>query len=383
MNIWSTGILSFVTMTLDFVIIGILTYFAIQQQKLNQYLYYIVAVFIVGHICAFYLFSQGLDKANTSFLLVVAAMVLGGLCITYFSTFLNLNKIFHNSLVDYSLAAFAIIIALALLYSFQKSFFDFYLNEKRPTWFGLFINLLFFLPCMIHDFIDFITKEWFQTSISMIILLFIEIGIITLYFMWPKITSNIIPYSLLMTEPAFLNYQAVLSGSDPMIIHNVVSNSDDNSTHFRNEYAISMWIYINDYTKISVSRQVFSYGGESTTQNYKPIIWYQENQLKFAFSGNKPQYSCPLLLQKWNNIVVNYKLGDADLFINGDLQFHYSFQKGDSPTYDLSDQVTIGDEHGVDGAICNVRYYPFYLSKSAIAMEYNALQLFNPPLGKA
>jgi len=104
--------------------------------------------------------------------------------------------------------------------------------------------------------------------------------------------------------------------------------------------------------------------------------------LSIAFSGNTSQYSCPFLLQKWNNIVVNYKLGDADLFINGDLQFHYSFQKGDTPVYDLTDQVIVGDDNGVDGAICNVRYYPFYLSKSTIAYEYNALSLFNPPLGK-
>ena len=45
-----------------------------------------------------------------------------------------------------------------------------------------------------------------------------------------------------------------------------------------------------------------------------------------------------------------------------------------------SDNITIGDENGISGAICNVSYFPNTLSSFDISKTYNLLMLKNPPI---
>jgi hypothetical protein len=44
------------------------------------------------------------------------------------------------------------------------------------------------------------------------------------------------------------------------------------------------------------------------------------------------------------------------------------------------DQITIGDEDGVSGGICNVVYFPQSISKDRIDINYNILSKKNPPV---
>jgi hypothetical protein len=85
--------------------------------------------------------------------------------------------------------------------------------------------------------------------------------------------------------------------------------------------------------------------------------------------------------QKWNNLVMNFTSTQADLFINGKLEYTYIFQ-GNPPSYSPIDFITIGQDKGLDGAICNVTYYPGPLSLIEIANNYNLLSLRNPPTYK-
>ena len=48
--------------------------------------------------------------------------------------------------------------------------------------------------------------------------------------------------------------------------------------------------------------------------------------------------------------------------------------------YISSDRITIGENGGVSGGICNVVYYPATLGKTKIDLFYNTLKILNPPV---
>ena len=84
--------------------------------------------------------------------------------------------------------------------------------------------------------------------------------------------------------------------------------------------------------------------------------------------------------QKWNNLVFNYYSDHVDLFVNGNLELTYKFDDTNRPKYEPTDMINIGSKDGLNGAVCNVRYYTEPLSKSKIINMYNLLMYKNPPV---
>ena len=85
-------------------------------------------------------------------------------------------------------------------------------------------------------------------------------------------------------------------------------------------------------------------------------------------------------LQRWHNLVVNYVGGTVDVFLNGELVA--SVKR--IVSFKLMNRLTVGDtEHngrnGIGGGICNIVYYPNYISKSKIMANYNTFKDKNPP----
>ena len=44
------------------------------------------------------------------------------------------------------------------------------------------------------------------------------------------------------------------------------------------------------------------------------------------------------------------------------------------------DKISVGDGEGVSGAICNLVYFPSYMSKTRIETNYNLFKNKNPPI---
>jgi hypothetical protein len=74
-----------------------------------------------------------------------------------------------------------------------------------------------------------------------------------------------------------------------------------------------------------------------------------------------------MLLQKWNNIIINYSGGVLDIFLNGEL---VKSDIGVIP-YHTIDNLTIGQDDGIKGGICNVVYFKRALNSSNIYYLYN------------
>ena len=101
--------------------------------------------------------------------------------------------------------------------------------------------------------------------------------------------------------------------------------------------------------------------------------------LDFDEEGNRILFIQPgILLQKWNNIIINYNGGILDIFLNGEL---LKSDIGVVPYYTL-DNLTIGKDGGINGGICNVVYFKKTLSAFNIYLLYNMIKNKTPPVSK-
>jgi len=83
--------------------------------------------------------------------------------------------------------------------------------------------------------------------------------------------------------------------------------------------------------------------------------------------------------QKWNHIVFNYYENSVDLFVNGNLE--RSVDLRNNPIIQLpTDVISLGDEDGIHGALCNLVYYNVPLTQTKISQIYNINSMKNPPL---
>jgi hypothetical protein len=83
-----------------------------------------------------------------------------------------------------------------------------------------------------------------------------------------------------------------------------------------------------------------------------------------------------VLLQKWNNMIINYGGGILDIFLNGDLVK----SSIEVIPYMKLDMLTIGSDGGVNGGICNVVYYKTPLTITNIYYIYKNVKDKNPPV---
>ena len=265
---------------------------------------------------------------------------------------------------------------------------------------GWIANFIFFLPCLLSDFIEYIRKELNLTPSTVYILLFLEAAILAVYYYLPPLFQwhlkshgkTLLHDSLFFKDPKIVAHYSELPK-----IHKSL-----NPTMMQN-YAISMWIYVNPNSTSSENKQIFSYGSE----DFKPKITYatsddsinddsykrsKKEKLKIILYGNDSNIDNNIIYvhvdgQKWNNIVFNYYKHNVDVYINGKMEYSIDYPTN-SVTFNNQDKIELGvevDEFGnnkyyLNGAICNVVYFTKALTRSQIATQYNLLFMQNPPV---
>jgi hypothetical protein len=227
-----------------------------------------------------------------------------------------------------------------------------------------------------------------MTSKLVYILFLFEIFLILIYNYLPKLINYFDKKdgTVLLDNGVFLDNRKTIGSSQVMQIPLTKLENQNSQIVFQRNYAFSMWIYLNaqpeNFVSYSKETIIFDCGKGKPRISYFNDINDDTGKNKYIVyftNSRRVGFETSLPLQKWNNFVFNYDSNKIDLFINGELAKTYSFNN-DMPKFKASDLIVVGSDNGLDGAICNVRYYPNKLSLSHITTTYNLLMHKNPPV---
>jgi hypothetical protein len=288
----------------------------------------------------------------------------------------------------YLLIPIIVLVGVAIFYKMIMN----YINNLTGVS-GFIADLIFFIPCMLVDLLEYMKQQFKITPSIVYILFIIEILLILLYIYLPAVVSKSLKTksTVLLNKPVYLSSEKLLATSKVGELDNSNSNNQTTTTmNYRRNYSISFWTMVNTHSNSNISyvneNTIFKYGhiDSNNNKNYKPYVSYKIDETgdnyTFHFSNSKDSvYKVSLPTQKWHNFVFNYNNSRVDLFINGKLERTYEFSD-DLPVYSSSDEIIVGNENGLDGAVCNVQYFTVPLTNTDIANMYNLYMLKNPPV---
>jgi len=327
-------------------------------------------------------------------LLMLFGTVISGLII-FWLVYNIQNLSSDSSIVSFVLNLLLVIILLGLIYKTINVNFPLG-NSKKNGFFNIIINLIFYIPCIFSNLFDFIGKlaagEINSNTAGSLIMLVVAILLIAAYFSLPVLLNK---FSLqggkqLVNKPVYTDTQYTLGTYEEL------GNSKDTSGNYlpSYQYAISCWVFIDaaapntnaSYEKYTSllnfgNKPNILYNGSTNTlmitMEQKDLEKNTTNKFtEFDDNGNRIMYkSGNILLQKWNNIIINYNGGVLDVFLNGELV------KSDVcvvPYYTI-DSLTIGENNGLKGGICNVIYFNEPLTTNQLYNLYNSVKFKTPP----
>ena len=250
-----------------------------------------------------------------------------------------------------------------------------------------------------------------------------------------QLINQPIPTDILTNVTSYQSLSEIDKMNSQYLANAMTYQATPSTVTFNYEYALSFWFYIDSFppsTSASYMKVVpiLSYG-ENPTVKYnsadntlyitvkqmvegKPVIDYikeQETQINEQTAdkwksaekqktiqekiqdtianiktmpfgndvdaeGHRIIYKHPnVLLQKWNNIVLNNNGGTLDVFYNGQLVKSAI----EVVPYMKLDMLTVGSENGISGNISNLLYFSEPLDIITINRLYNSLKDKNPP----
>ena len=321
-------------------------------------------------------------------LLILFGIVISALII-FWITYNIENLSGNSSIISFILNLLLVVIILGLIYRTINIKLPVG-NTKKNAFFNLISSTIFYIPCLVNGLFDWLGKivvsEYNSTTAGSLMMLILAIGLIIAYFKAPSLFNYVSTQGgeQLVNNPVYTDTMYNLGSYQEL----------NNSDNFDYQYAISCWIFINAMPPNTNS----SYNKFTSLINYgnKPNILYngktntlmitmkqkdldkttKNNILEFDSEGNRIIYKkSDILLQKWNNIIINYSGGTFDVFLNGEL-VKSSIEVIPYYTYE---NLTIGENNGIKGGICNVVYFRQSLTSSNIYYLYNTLKNRTPP----
>lgn len=295
---------------------------------------FIIVLPIITLLCVILLITEQtygrIVIAGTVFAISICAII-------YYFLISSVSQYIFNKYLFYLVVGLIIIIGLTIIVTIIS-----YNFRKATGWSGFFVNLLFYIPCLIRDAIRVMTQEYQNTSSTIFILFIFQILLILMYFyLFPLIDTAAYPSSiLLLNEPVMLNKKLDISNNHKLLSQTVCPTDDKNNKclnenikiqNINRSFAISMWVYVNPApkTKLGYNKKtpIFTLSGPSadTTNStnyttYLSLDFENNEDTKTLFSlfvsGSQLTDEISLetinpiplnmKLQRWNNIVFNY-----------------------------------------------------------------------------
>jgi hypothetical protein len=328
------------------------------------YLYTTIAIvpIVIGVIYA--LTNSGSSQLETGDYIKYGAGLIMFLLVVYF---------FNNSSISTQMVYLAggfiqfvillmIVVALAIIYKVGYNYI-----YKMQGWSGFTVNLIFYIPCMLLDLLEYVKADLKQAPKAVYILLIIELILGLLYIYAPKITKAFTKSlsnkdgKVVLAEPITISKESRLSSY-------VDLQNDVLGDKFiiNNKFAISAWVYITPmHSSHSGDVTIFEF------TDYHPRLIYNGEIGKFKVFLNQIEVKVvDMPLQKWNHLVFNYTKSNADIFINGELK---GSVKRDEVNENLTigDAIVVGQANGLIGGVCNIVYFNRPLVKYEIETIYS------------
>ena len=320
-------------------------------------------------------------------LLTLFGIVISGLLIAWLVYFLQ-SLSGQSNTISFILNLSLVLVVLSLIYKIIiVPLPNANANSKKDSFFSLIINLILYIPCLFTTAFDSIMKHinsktttdsTDSTTKSSIILLILSIVLLAGYVFLPYFIKlfTLQGGRLLVNKPVYTDSINTLATYEEL----------NGTTDFEYRYGLSFWVFIHANPNSTSSNKFVSllnYGNKPnilykastntlmitmeqkglTKQNNK-LIDFDENNNRIIYKQNN------ILLQKWNNIVINYSGGTLDIFFNNKLVK----SAVEVVPYMSLDILTIGSENGVDGGICNVVYFTEPLTVSKMYILYNMVK---------
>jgi len=274
----------------------------------------------------------------------------------------------------------------------------------------LMANVLFFLPCLMLDFVDTVREQFGLTTRPIIILLAVELVLILAGHVLPSAVAKAINHTgvqivsapISMTNNTRVSTYEIKFVDARSIVESMPTSSPDGGTAepiqvlLQNyNYGVSAWFYIhpqppstNPEYSADASLNVLNFGSFGPNIAYSP----KSNALQIKMDGGKASSdssSIPPItdipLQTWNNVVVNSDKGTIDIFVNNKLVYtgnHVTVPDTTAKYASIGGGSSSSESNndGIQGEICNVVLNRAPFTKNEIAWLYKTNKMLNPPV---
>lgn len=365
-------------------IVALIVFFAVTNESTsysNENIY-----FFMTPLLLLFLFNMVLlftNEPSTNQLYNMYALGFGVafliLCIYFYAS----NNQYGNLVFSYisGILLFLIIVgSLATLFYFVGKYL-----QRIEGVSGFIIHLIFYIPCLLLQFIGYLKKEFNDTTNDVFYLfLFMVIAVLSYLFL-PKVVQYFSTRNAVILQPktTFINTENVVAGSEEWMQRDTAGKRQYNQN-----FSLSCWVYLNNqptnYSSYAEETTIieFAEGAPKVTYEYAKNENDENDKLNIYFTNHEEYYNesitLPIKKQKWNHLVFNYNSQYADVFLNGKLERTLNLANK-PPQFDASQFLVTGANNGLDGAISNITYYPHPLTKTEIVTLYNTYSIRNPP----
>ena len=369
---------SYIAILIIFIIIVYLSYDPLALTT-RGFMYLFIILIPICYLLIFIYVNYQLELSNSNlfyiFTLVLICIFIGTI---YFYYTMSSSNIL---LFSYFLGFVLILIILVGFILFYNIFFE-YLNKQTGN-LGVFIQFIFYIPCLFNDLIKYLLEQYHITPNIVFILFIFELLLILLYIYIPKLLHLVFKPSsnVLLMKPVYLNKESSIQSISKLTIIPQKSHTDKSEnipTKYRNNnYGISMWIYVNQHITLNTEINIMKIYDGMLKITY---LNNQSNNNSYFIYCNKMRYVLHLNNQKWNYFAFSCYLNVVDLFINGALERTFTISNNIPEITSATNNMIVGENNGLDGAICNILYYNKPLTKFQVAESYNLLINQNPPV---
>ena len=267
---------------------------------------YLYASFIIIplFISVIYILSKSSSSslANTyDYVKYSVAIILFLLFIYFLNTIQLSSQIVYLATGAIQLITFLmVIVALAIIYKVGYN-----VLYKIEGWPGFIINLIFYIPCMLLDLLEYIKNDLKQAPKAVYILLIIELLLALLYIYVPKFVNTVSKSLSNKDGKVVLKEPLLISNETKLTSYVDLQQVTDNTQIINNKFAISAWVYV-----VSLAPTHSPYNTDATIfefSDYHPRLIYNGAKGKFKeFFNQASSTDFEMPLQKWNHVVFNY-----------------------------------------------------------------------------